>query len=550
MHQDFGDGHPHPSGAVSGSTRMQRAIIAEVANDGGEDGRCRVSIAKVARWRGRAAVAKNAVAAGGSPGHLGGVEKQGIGDVLDGAGGGPVGRQRDRVPARVVIRDGSQRVKRRSRLHHVVRHRVHPLMVPAAYAAGVTGAMDGVDLTDLDLFAGGFPHQVFQQHRREAPVYWHEPTPHTPDSEGFWTVATYAETRQVLRDPDTYSSERGGDREYGGTLLADLPVAGIVLNMMDDPRHARVRRLVSTGLTRRMVEKLEVELRRRTKVLLAAIDDEVPFDLVHDLAGELPLQTICILLGVPEQDRHRLLASVEHTFDIRVGDAPDSSVQQANLIRNGQQQMLAYAGELLASKRAHPTDDMLSIVVHAKLEDVEPPQLTEAELYSFFLLLFAAGAETTRGAVSAGMLALLERPDELQLLRDDRSLLPTAVEEILRWTSPSPSKRRTATVDTELAGHHVERGQKVLVWEASANRDESAFAAADTFDIRRSPNPHLAFGSGVHFCLGANLARLEIRLLLDEMLEHFSEIEQASAPEWTRSNRHTGVRKLMITGRR
>jgi cytochrome P450 len=212
--------------------------------------------------------------------------------------------------------------------------------------------------------------------------------------------------------------------------------------------------------------------------------------------------------------------------------------------------MLAYAGQLLASKRAHPTDDMLSIVVHAKLEDVDPPQLTEAELYSFFSLLFAAGAETTRGAVSAGMLALLERPDQLKMLRDDRTLLPTAVEEILRWTSPSPSKRRTATVDTELAGHPIERGQKVLVWEGSANRDETAFDDAKTFDIRRSPNPHLAFGSGIHFCLGANLARLEIRLLLDELLTHFGKLEQAGEAEWTRSNRHTGVRKLLVTGRR
>ncbi|MCW2545668.1 MAG: cytochrome [Mycobacterium sp.] len=428
---------------------------------------------------------------------------------------------------------------------------MHPTIVPAAYAAGVrAGPMADVDLTDLDAFAGGFPHPIFARHRREAPVYWHEPTRHTPDGEGFWSVATYAETREVLRDPDTYSSETGGDRQYGGTLLADVPVAGIVLNMMDDPRHARVRRLVSTGLTRRMVEKLEVELRRRTKLMLELIEDGVPFELVHDVAGELPLQTICILLGVPEEDRHRLLASVEHTFDIRVGDAPDSTATQADSVREGQQKMLAYAGELLAAKRAKPTDDMLSIVVHARLDDVDPPQLTEAELYSFFSLLFAAGAETTRGAVSAGMLALLERPAQLKLLRDDRTLLPTAVEEILRWTSPSPSKRRTATVDTELAGHHIERGQKVLVWEGSANRDESAFTQPDTLDIRRIPNPHLAFGSGVHFCLGANLARLEIRLLLDELLTHFSSFEQAGEPEWTRSNRHTGLRKLFVTGRR
>jgi cytochrome P450 len=410
--------------------------------------------------------------------------------------------------------------------------------------------MEGVDLTDLDAFVDGFPHAVFERHRREAPVYWHEPTAHTPDGEGFWSVATYAETRDVLRDPLTYSSERGGTREHGGTLLADLPSAGVVLNMMDDPRHARVRRLVSTGLTRRTVDRLEQELRRRTRLLLAHLGDGVAFDVVHEVAGELPLQTICILLGVPEGDRHTLLAAVEHTFDIRIGDAPDAAANQADSIRAGQQRMLAYAGDLLAAKRAHPTDDMLSVVVHARLDDVDPPQLTEGELYSFFSLLFAAGAETTRGAVSAGLLALLQSPSQLDALRKDPALMPTAVDEILRWTSPSPSKRRTATVNTTLAGHQIAAGDKVLVWEASANRDTNAFQSPDSFDIRRSPNAHLAFGSGTHFCLGANLARLEIRLLLDELLTHFAELELAGEPEWTRSNRHTGLRRLELRGTR
>jgi cytochrome P450 len=415
--------------------------------------------------------------------------------------------------------------------------------------------MAGIDLTDLDAFAQGFPHPVFARHRREAPVYWHEPTRHTPDGEGFWSVATFAETRQVLRDPETYSSERGGDRPYGGTLLADLPIAGVVLNMMDDPRHARVRRLVSTGLTRRMVERLEVELRRRTTLLLNALDDGATFDVVHDVAGEIPLQTICILLGIPESDRHALLSAVEHTFDIREGDSPGApsrpgGADAAQAARSAQGDMLEYGRTLIAEKRANPTDDMLSIVIHARLDDEDPPQLSEGELYSFFSLLFSAGAETTRSAVSAGLLALLERPDQLEALRADRSLLPTAVEEIVRWTSPSPSKRRTATTDTTLAGHAIKAGDKVLVWEGSANRDDSAFDGADRFEIRRNPNPHLGFGSGTHFCLGANLARLEIRLLLDEILSRFGELEQAGPAEWNRSNRHTGLRRLPLRGRR
>ncbi len=413
--------------------------------------------------------------------------------------------------------------------------------------------MAGVDLTDLDAFAEGFPHPLFARHRREAPVFWHEPTPHTPDGEGFWSVATYPETRAVLRDPQTYSSERGGHRPYGGTLLADLPIAGIVLNMMDDPRHARFRRLVSTGLTRRMVERLEVELRRRTTLLLDALDDDIPFDVVHDIAGEIPLQTICILLGVPETDRHALLSQVEHTFDIREGGgpgAPDASGAPDDGARAAQGGMLEYGMRLIAEKRADPTDDMLSVVIHARLDDEDPPQLTASELYSFFSLLFSAGAETTRSAVSAGLLALLERPDQLRALREDRGLLPTAAEEIVRWTSPSPSKRRTATVDTTLAGRRITAGDKVLVWEGSANRDETTFDRADRFEIRRNPNPHLGFGSGTHFCLGANLARLEIRLLLDEILSRFGVLEQAGPAEWNRSNRHTGLRHLPLRGRR
>ncbi|HEY7133896.1 MAG TPA: cytochrome P450, partial [Acidimicrobiia bacterium] len=179
--------------------------------------------------------------------------------------------------------------------------------------------LDEIDLTDLDNFAHGFPHHLFEIHRREAPVHWHEPTVHTPDGEGFWSVATYAETLTVLRDVATYSSERGGTREHGGTLLQDLPVAGVVLNMMDDPRHARIRRLVSTGLTPRMVRRVEDELRRRTRAALDAVPDGEPFDFLVDVAAELPMQMICILLGVPEADRHTLFEAVEHVFDFRGG---------------------------------------------------------------------------------------------------------------------------------------------------------------------------------------------------------------------------------------
>lgn len=399
-----------------------------------------------------------------------------------------------------------------------------------------------IDLTDLDNFADGFPHDVFELHRREAPVRWHEPTAHTPDGEGFWSVATYAETLDVIRDADTYSSERGGDRQYGGTLLQDLEVSGLALNMMDDPRHARIRRLVTSGLTPRMVRRLEDELRRRTRGLLERVADGATVDFLVDIAAELPVQTICILLGVPEEDRHELATAVNADFDIREGDA----AMRLRDPTKGQARLFEYSAALIADKRADPTDDMLSLVIDATLADEDPPQLTDLELYSFFSLLFAAGSETTRNAIAGGLLALIERPDQLHALRGDLSLLPAAMEEMLRWTTPSPSKRRTATHKASLGGYAVEPGDKVLFWEASANRDESVFERSMEFDIRRDPNPHLAFGHGVHFCLGANLARLEMRVMFEEILPRFSTYELAAPVEWTRSNRHSGIRHLPV----
>ena len=411
----------------------------------------------------------------------------------------------------------------------------------------LTGALSGIDFTDLDNFAAGFPHELFAVHRAEAPVYWHEPTDNTPDGEGFWSVATHSETLAVLRDPVTYSSVTGGSRPFGGTLLQDLSVAGQVLNMMDDPRHSAIRRLVSSGLTPRMIRVVEDDLRARARRLL---DDVVPgeaFDFLVDVAAELPMQMICILLGVPESERHWLFEAIEPQFDFgmarraQIGQASRMSVEEAG------SRMYTYGQELIASKRAEPTDDMLSVVANAVLEDDAMPVLSDMELYLFFSLLFSAGAETTRNSVAGGLLALIDHPDQMRLLRDDLDLLPTAVEEMVRWTSPSPSKRRTATRDVVLGGCQVEAGQKVQIWEGSANRDGSVFADADSFDIGRKPNPHLGFGQGVHYCLGANLARLELRVLFEELLDRFSSARLIEPVEWTRSNRHTGIRHLVIT---
>jgi cytochrome P450 len=270
-----------------------------------------------------------------------------------------------------------------------------------------------------------------------------------------------------------------------------------------------------------------------------------PFDFVVDIAAELPMQMICILLGVPESERHWLFEAIGPQFDF--GGARTASVSQLSQLsaEEAGSRMYTYGQELIASKRAQPTDDMLSVVANAALAD-DAQAMSDLELYLFFSLLFSAGAETTRNAVAGGLLALANHPEQLRTLREDLDTLPTAVEEMVRWTSPSPSKRRTATRDVTLGGASIAAGQKVQIWEGSANRDASVFDDADEFDIARKPNPHLGFGQGVHYCLGANLARLELRVLFEELVSRFRTVQVVGDVEWTRSNRHTGIRHLVV----
>jgi cytochrome P450 len=403
--------------------------------------------------------------------------------------------------------------------------------------------LGNIDLTDLDQFERGFPHDVFNRLRRAAPVWWHEPTTHTPDGEGFWSVHTHAECMAVIHDPAAFSSETGGDRPFGGTTIPDLPVAGMMLNMMDDPRHQRVRLLVSKGLTPRTITRLEADLRRRAAVLVGDALAAGACDFVTQVAGELPMQAICILMGIPEADRHRLFGWIEHSFDFK---DDREAFETTDAVARAAASMFEYGTQLIAEKRARPADDMLSVVCNAALPGEDPPRLTDQELQFFFSLLWAAGADTTRNAIAGAIVAFTEFPDQLQILRDEPAAMPGAVEEIVRWTHPAAYNRRTATRAIELAGQTIAAGDKVVFWEASANRDELVFHEPFRFDVRRRPNPHLGFGHGVHHCLGANLARLEIRVVLDELLARVAAIELAGPVEWTRSNKHTGIRRLPV----
>jgi cytochrome P450 len=300
---------------------------------------------------------------------------------------------------------------------------------------------------------------------------------------------------------------------------------------------------VSKGLTPRTIARLETELSRRAALLVDAALAARSCDFVRDVAGELPMQAICILMGIPETDRHRLFEWIEHSFDFK---DDREAFETTDDVARAAASMFEYGAQLIAEKRAHPADDMLSVVCNAELAGEDPPRLTDQELQFFFSLLWAAGADTTRNAIAGAIVAFAEFPDQLQLLREDPAAMPTAVEEIVRWTHPAAYNRRTATRTVDLGGKEIGAGDKVVFWEASANRDELVFEDAFRLDLRRHPNPHLGFGHGVHHCLGANLARLEIRVVLTELLARVTSIELAGPVEWTRSNKHTGIRQLPV----
>jgi cytochrome P450 len=407
------------------------------------------------------------------------------------------------------------------------------------------------DLTDPDLFADGPPHDVYRHLRDEAPVYWHDPTPNTPDGEGFWCLTRHEDVAWAARQPGVFSSVGGGAREGGGTLIEDLPAgfaAGVLFNMQDDPRHQCVRRLVTPTVSPRRLRLMEAELADRCAALLDEALDHDPCDFLVEVAAELPLQAIASLLGVPQEDRHFLLDWADATLDY--DDHNPGETSERSQVAGAA--MSAYCDRLLEEKRSAPADDILSIIATAQLPDDAMPggPLSDLEQQMFFHLLVAAGSETTRNSITAGLLALMDRPVDWAAIREDRTLLPGAVEEILRWASSTVYNRRTATRQVERHGQVIRPGDKVVLWWQAANFDERAFVDPLTFDIRRSPNPHLAFGAGSHFCLGANLARLEISLVFAGLLDRVESIEPAGPAERTRSNKHAGFRHSPVHLRR
>ena len=379
------------------------------------------------------------------------------------------------------------------------------------------------------------PHAQYTRLRQHAPV-WFQAEPSGP---GYWAVTKHADIVAVSKNPAVFSSERGGIN-IPDAAEEDLETSRLILISMDPPQHAKYRRLVSTGFTPRMTARLEGSIRAAVATILDAVEGEAEVDFVATIAAQLPLYLIADLIGWPLEDRQLLFDWSNRVA--RIDFEPDDA-------RIAAMEFWSYCLDFIEGIEdgsRPPPDGLLTTLMAA---EVDGERLTEMEIVNFMLLLGIGGNETTRNCISGGFLALHAHPEQLAALRADPSLTASAVEEMLRWTSPITCFRRTATQDTELHGQAIREGEKVVVYYASGNRDEDVFDDPQRFDIRRTPNPHLAFGVGQHFCLGATLARLEIRCLFEALLRRFPDMAPSGDPERLESNYVNGIISLPVRTR-
>ncbi len=405
--------------------------------------------------------------------------------------------------------------------------------------------LSDINLLDPDVFTEGVPHEWFTYLRRNAPVYKH-PEPNGP---GFWVISKHEDVGIVGRDAKTFSSSA----KRGGVVgLEDPPtpqareefeeaaaIQGNMMLYMDPPDHTLYRKIVHDGFRPRMIWALGQKIRERAVRILDDAIAKGSCDFVVDIAAELPLQAIAELLGVPMEDRHKLF----DWSNRMIGSVdPEYAVSEEH-VQNAQIEMFMYAKELAEERRANPRDDIVTTLLQS---EVEGHSLSELDFNLFFLLLAVAGNETTRNAISHGMAAFLDNPEQWDVLVQDPSVIDCAVEEIVRWATPVMYFRRNVTQDTEIRGVQLKDGDKLSVWYISANRDEDVFEDPFKFDVRREPNEHIAFGHGHHFCLGFNLARLEIKVLFEELAKRVNKIESVGDISRLRSNFIAGIKHLPV----
>jgi cytochrome P450 len=403
----------------------------------------------------------------------------------------------------------------------------------------LSSTVDRLDLDDVDVFdmrwwEDGPPHELFSRMRVDAPVRWNR----FPDGSGCWSVTSHAEVSAISRDTSTFSSLRGGIFLHPDQVLA-LDVMSNMLLYMDPPRHTRYRLILQKAFTPHTVAKLEDGIRARVTKTLDKVIERGACDFVEDVAVPIPLGVLTELMGVPEQDIPQFYEWTERIEETQRAPEPN----------RGADVFAEMAGYLYAQiERQTKEADADSLVTKLRAAEVNGDQLTDLEIVTFFGILAFAGNDTTRNTAATGMLALLEHPEALRELYEDPTLIENTVEEILRWTTVVQWFARTATRDTELGGQRIREGEKLVMWYASASRDESVFEDPDSFDIHRRKSDHKAFGGGGrHFCLGAGLARLEMRIVLQEVLRRMKDLKLDGAVERVPSNWAHGLHHLPVT---
>ncbi len=392
-----------------------------------------------------------------------------------------------------------------------------------------------VDLIDQSIWERGVPYEVFEHLRRSDPVYWHE----EPDGPGFWALTLHEDVRNVSKDPTRFSSYAAGVSRLDVTDAVALAAYRSIVIAQDPPEHRLTRGIVSTIFTPRATSALEGPIRSLARSALDQALEKSEIDFVADYASLVPMHTISEMMGVPDDKRARLLELSGGLID----DQDPEVVASPEFRSNAQIEVFMTAQQLAARERETPGDNLTQILLTAEMEG---RKLTEAEFNTFFMFLIIAGNETTRTAMSGGLATLLDHPDQLARLRKDPSLIPSAVEEMLRFWPPIHHFRRTAMCEVEMRGKTIREGDKVVMWYPSANRDESEFEDPNRFDIGRNPNHHLSFGYGEHFCLGASLARLELRVMFEELLTSTAEIVPLAPARRLRSNLINGIKEMRV----
>lgn len=407
-------------------------------------------------------------------------------------------------------------------------------------------------LGDEMIFEAGLKFDAFKLLRNNDPVHWN---PGNEFVKGWWDITKYEDVLTVSRAPMLFSSEGGivmfepRDPEMAGQAANGN---GKMLITMDPPRHVRLRRLVNKGFTPRAVNAMEGHIRKITNELLDAAAPKNSIDFVTEVSANLPLAVICEMMGVPQSDRalmfqltNKVLGPGDPEYQTDVPEDQRGTPEAARTTGNiGTMHMFGYFAQALMERRTNKHEDLVALLADSELDG---EALTDEDILWFCFLLILAGNETTRNAISGGLQALCENPSEKARLLADMSLLPSAVEEILRYVSPVTHMARVANEDTEIRGKKIAKGDRVVMWYPSVNRDEDVFPDADRFNITRTPNDHLAFGIGEHFCLGAGFARLELRVMFEELFKRFPNVEMAGPVERLRSTFIGGIKHLPVT---